>query len=146
MDQIQKKKTRSCIVPTCAGRRYELVHKFPRDDPRAEVWRERINNPILFTHSLQEIRKKWFVCGRHFRPNDYINPVSHNINKTAIPSLFLRENESESDTRMDIAADVVEDRLMGNNVVMLNNIHGRKQQDKNRIQGILLIQCYKSLN
>lgn len=77
------------MMASCRGKRRDLVHKFPMDNERAEQWRQIINYPELHDLSLSFIRRRMFVCTKHFRPNDYTNSESRNLNKTALPSLLL---------------------------------------------------------
>lgn len=88
--RTSEKKTRVCIVPVCAGERFDLVHKFPNDPKRAELWKKILDVPILKNLPIDTIRKRYFVCTRHFRPNDYKNIVSRGLNKTALPSINLK--------------------------------------------------------
>lgn len=82
-------KLRMCVMPACRGQRCDLVHKFPMNNARAERWRQIINDPELALESLDNIRKKRFICSRHFRPQDYKNIESRSLNITAEPSLML---------------------------------------------------------
>lgn len=91
MDNSPERKKRSCIVPVCSGERFDLVHKFPMDNQRATQWKDLIKNPILDDMSLDLIRKRYFVCSRHFKVQDYKNIKSRGLNKTSIPSLNMNE-------------------------------------------------------
>jgi hypothetical protein len=48
-------------------------------------------NPIPKINSLtvDEIKKKYFICSRHFLAKDYKNAISRSVNTTAIPSINL---------------------------------------------------------
>lgn len=51
------------------------------------------SNPISkFTDlPIEEIKKKFLICYRHFKKTDYKNPISRSLNITAIPSLNLKD-------------------------------------------------------
>ncbi|KXJ71440.1 hypothetical protein RP20_CCG020559 [Aedes albopictus] len=83
-------KPRPCIVPCCQGEKFELVHKFPSDRERAELWKTILAVPELAPLDVDTIRGRYFVCSRHFRDADYKNKVSRSLNVTANPSLNLR--------------------------------------------------------
>lgn len=85
-----EKKTRLCVVPVCAGERFDLVHKFPNDNNRAEKWKRILNIPLLEKLNIDIIRRRYFVCNRHFLLSDYKNIESRGLNKTALPSLNIR--------------------------------------------------------
>ena len=87
--QQKERKTRFCIMPKCKGERFDLVHKFPMDNERAEQWRSIIDLPELYQYSIEQLRKRSFICSRHFRLQDYKNRESRSLNKTAMPSLNL---------------------------------------------------------
>lgn len=91
MANSPERKKRNCIVPVCNGERFDLVHKFPMDNERAKLWNNLINNPILTKLPIDFIRKRYFVCSRHFRVQDYKNIKSRGLNKTAIPTLNMNE-------------------------------------------------------
>lgn len=91
MANSPERKKRTCIVPVCNGERYSLVHKFPMDNQRATQWKDLIKNPILNDMSLDLIRKRYFVCSRHFKVQDYKNIKSRGLNKTSIPTLNMNE-------------------------------------------------------
>lgn len=82
-------KPRPCVVPCCQGEKFELVHKFPSDRDRAELWR-RIIGVSELNQDIETIRTKYFVCTRHFRDSDYKNKLSRSLNITANPSLNLQ--------------------------------------------------------
>ncbi|XP_058460482.1 trimethyllysine dioxygenase, mitochondrial [Malaya genurostris] len=82
-------KPRPCVVPCCQGERFELVHKFPSDRDRAELWKSILAVPELRDVDVDIIRGKYFVCSRHFRDSDYKNKLSRSLNITANPSLNL---------------------------------------------------------
>lgn len=84
-----ERKPRMCLMPACRGQRRDLVHKFPMNNARAELWRQLINDPQLTLEPLDSIRKKRFICNRHFRQQDYKNVESRSLNSTAVPSLLL---------------------------------------------------------
>lgn len=88
------RKLRACLMPSCSGKRFDLVHKFPMDNERAEMWRTIVNVPDLFNYSIDHLRKRMFLCSKHFHQTDYKNTESRSLNKTAIPSLFLNNVQS----------------------------------------------------
>lgn len=85
----KERKTRLCLLPSCKGKRFDLVHKFPMDNERAEKWKTILNMPELRNLSIDIIRKRYFICSKHFRKEDYKNCESRNLNKTAYPRLYL---------------------------------------------------------
>lgn len=91
MANSPERKKRTCIVPVCSGERFDLVHKFPMDYQRAKQWKDLINNPILSDMTIDLIRRRYFVCSRHFKVQDYKNIKSRGLNKTAIPSMNMKE-------------------------------------------------------
>lgn len=92
----KERKMRACLMPSCNGKRFDLVHKFPMDNERAEMWRAVVNVPDLFNYSIDHLRKRMFLCSKHFHPTDYKNTESRSLNKTAMPSLFLNDLQSEA--------------------------------------------------
>ncbi|ETN62222.1 epsilon-trimethyllysine 2-oxoglutarate dioxygenase [Anopheles darlingi] len=84
-------KLRACCVPCCNREKQELVHKFPADNERAEQWVKILNVADFEGLPIDNIRKRFFVCTRHFRDSDYKNKASRCINITAVPSLNLKE-------------------------------------------------------
>lgn len=99
----REKKSRLCLLPSCKGKRFDLVHKFPMDNERAEQWIRILNMPELSGLPIETIRKRFFICSKHFIQKDYKNIESRNLNKTAYPRLFLTENDDAGD------AEVVQD-------------------------------------
>ncbi|GAB0095588.1 gamma-butyrobetaine dioxygenase [Sergentomyia squamirostris] len=91
-----EKKKRACCVPVCKGERFDLVHKLPMNTERAEIWIESLDVPELKKHSVESLRKRIFVCCRHFRKQDYKNAESRCLNKTAVPSINLKDLENEN--------------------------------------------------
>lgn len=89
MISAKDRKLRHCILPMCKGKRFDLVHKFPMDNERAEIWRDILNIPELNQLSLDHIRKRYFICSQHFPKTDYKNCESRSLNKTAYPRLHL---------------------------------------------------------
>uniref|UniRef100_A0A182QT31 Trimethyllysine dioxygenase, mitochondrial n=1 Tax=Anopheles farauti TaxID=69004 RepID=A0A182QT31_9DIPT len=82
-------KLRSCCVPCCKDEKFSLVHKFPSDNERAEQWRRALAIDNFIGLPIDIIRKRYFVCTRHFRDSDYKNKMSRGINVTAVPSINL---------------------------------------------------------
>ena len=84
---------KACVVPICEGKKFNLVHKFPADIQRSTEWQNVIqqNGPIvkLQDKTHDAIRKRFFVCARHFAINQYKNIESRSLNLTAIPHLNL---------------------------------------------------------
>uniref|UniRef100_A0A182NMB1 Trimethyllysine dioxygenase, mitochondrial n=1 Tax=Anopheles dirus TaxID=7168 RepID=A0A182NMB1_9DIPT len=83
-------KLRACCVPCCKDEKFSLVHKFPSDNERAEQWRRVLGIDNFIGLPIDIIRKRYFVCTRHFRDVDYKNKVSRSINVTAVPSINLQ--------------------------------------------------------
>lgn len=84
-------KLRACCVPCCKREKQELVHKFPADNDRAAQWVKILNVADFDGLPIDNIRKRFFVCTRHFRDSDYKNKASRCINITAVPSLNLKD-------------------------------------------------------
>lgn len=98
MYTIQKspeRKLKLCCLPSCVGKRYDLVHKFPMNNERAQQWIDIIELPELRKMPLDKVRMRYFICSKHFRPQDYKNCESRSLNTTAYPRLFLKTNEDE---------------------------------------------------
>lgn len=94
-----ERKLRPCAMPVCRGERFDLVHKFPMDNERAKNWLRLINVPELNGLPLDQLRKKYFICSKHFRKIDYKNCESRSLNQTAYPRLFLStENIDTADS------------------------------------------------
>lgn len=91
-----ERKLKLCVLPTCKGKRYDLVHKFPMNNDRAEQWIEIIDLPELRKLPIENVRKRFFVCSKHFRPQDYKNCESRSLNITAYPRLHLKVTDEES--------------------------------------------------
>uniref|UniRef100_A0A182M3T7 trimethyllysine dioxygenase n=1 Tax=Anopheles culicifacies TaxID=139723 RepID=A0A182M3T7_9DIPT len=82
-------KLRSCCVPCCKDEKFTLVHKFPSDNERAEHWRRVLGIDSFIGLPIEIIRKRYYICSRHFRDSDYKNKASRSINVTAVPSINL---------------------------------------------------------
>lgn len=63
-------------------------------------WLDIINVPELYEISLDYLRKRFFVCTRHFRKEDYKNRESRSLNTTAYPRLFLRTDDANESEQM----------------------------------------------
>lgn len=85
-----ERKLKLCAIPTCEGKRYDLVHKFPMNNERAQQWIDAIDIPELREMPLDKVRKRFFICSKHFRPQDYKNCESRSLNMTAYPRLHLK--------------------------------------------------------
>jgi hypothetical protein len=70
-----------------------LVHKLPMAADHAGHWKNILASVLPDIHTLpnEEIRKKYFICHRHFTNADYKNIESRNLNKTAVPSVNLTD-------------------------------------------------------
>lgn len=84
---------KSCVIPICEGKKFSLVHKFPADSQRYTEWQNAIqkDGPIEKLHdkSHDAIRKRYFICARHFSLSSYKNIESRSLNLTAVPHLNL---------------------------------------------------------
>lgn len=96
-----ERKLRQCVMPSCEGQRFDLVHKFPMDNERAETWRRIIKVPHLMKLPIAEVRKKYFICSQHFPQRDYKNCESRSLNKTAIPRLLLSASDDDQSQDTD---------------------------------------------
>lgn len=111
-------KMRMCVMPACRGQLRNLVHKFPMNNARANRWLQIINDPELSLESLAVIRKKRFICSRHFRVEDYKNIESRSLNPTAEPSQMLDRLEgSDEDELAVVESSTVEAKEMSIDVV-----------------------------
>lgn len=106
-----ERKLKLCVIPTCHGKRYDLVHKFPMDNERAQQWLDTISVPELASIPLDQIRKRYFICSKHFRKQDYKNCESRSLNKTAYPRLHLKLGDdddcAESNEQIEYLVDDV---------------------------------------
>lgn len=101
MTTSPERKLKVCAIPVCKGKRFDLVHKFPMNNERAEQWIDAVDLPELRNMPLDIVRKRYFICSKHFRPQDYKNCESRSLNTTAYPRLHLKANagsESENQT------------------------------------------------
>lgn len=90
-----ERKLKLCAISTCEGKRYDLVHKFPMNNDRAQQWIDAIDMPELRDIPLDKVRKRFFICSKHFRPQDYKNCESRSLNTTAYPRLHLKSGIEE---------------------------------------------------
>ncbi|XP_011296613.1 uncharacterized protein LOC101892707 isoform X2 [Musca domestica] len=81
---------RKCALPQCSGLRFNLVHKFPRRKERLQQWLDAIGSPRLSNLPVERLNLLW-ICCRHFRVEDYVNPQSKTLNVAAVPSLNLQQ-------------------------------------------------------
>lgn len=76
---------RYCVIPSCKSSDTNILsHRFPRNEQAVE-WQRALG---LETANLDELRSKYVVCTKHFKPSDYRSPASNFLNTTAVP---LRE-------------------------------------------------------
>jgi hypothetical protein len=68
-DMDNEIKKRKCCVPVCGGEKFDLVHKFPMQPDNAFKWKSIVSSvlPELNELSIDVIRKKYYVCIRHFK-------------------------------------------------------------------------------
>lgn len=111
-----ERKLKLCAMPTCQDKRYDLVHKFPMDNERAQQWLDIIDLPELSATPLDQIRKRYFICSKHFRKQDYKNCESRSLNKTAYPRLNLRLNDDSIEDDLQIEYVNFEDSTSQNSV------------------------------
>lgn len=57
-------------------------------------WLKIIDLPGMDDIPLDTLRKRYFICSRHFRKEDYKNCESRSLNTTAYPRLFLKSNKN----------------------------------------------------
>lgn len=98
-----ERKLKLCALPACKGKRYDLVHKFPMNNERAQQWIDAIDLPEFKNTPIDKIRSRYFICSKHFRPQDYKNCESRSLNTTAYPRLLL--DLTGEDDRNFISAD-----------------------------------------
>lgn len=82
-------KKKPCIVAACRNLRFDLVHRFPMRGDRAEIWRKILKIEEINRLDIVDVRKRFFVCSRHFLPSDYKNTESRGLNWNAVPSINL---------------------------------------------------------
>lgn len=82
-------KKKPCVVPACRNLRFDLVHRFPMRGDRAEIWRKTLKIEEINSLDIVDVRKRFFVCSRHFLPSDYKNTESRGLNWNAVPSINL---------------------------------------------------------
>uniref|UniRef100_U5ENH1 Protein aael aael010811 aedes aegypti n=1 Tax=Corethrella appendiculata TaxID=1370023 RepID=U5ENH1_9DIPT len=76
---------RICIVHNCEeNENTTLIHRFPKPIPSAEKWQKILK---LEKYSIDDLLKKYAVCTKHFTKDSYRNPISRQLNKTAVPHL-----------------------------------------------------------
>lgn len=85
---------KACLLPICKGKKFQLVHKFPSDRERFAEWVEAIQKEQKVQQlqgdlTDEQIRKRYFICSRHFGLNQYKNIESRSLNITALPHLNL---------------------------------------------------------
>ncbi|KFB36062.1 epsilon-trimethyllysine 2-oxoglutarate dioxygenase [Anopheles sinensis] len=97
---------RQCCVPCCKNEKFSLVHKFPSDNERAERWRQALTIDNFLGMPIEVIRKRYFVCSRHFRDSDYKNKASRSLNTTAVPSINLFALDAPEGLRRKIPSPV----------------------------------------
>lgn len=102
-----ERKLKLCAISTCEGKRYDLVHKFPMNNERAQQWIDAIDMPELREMPLDKVRKRFFICSKHFRPQDYKNCESRSLNTTAYPRLHLKSGGIEEEIS-EQSASIVE--------------------------------------
>ena len=78
-----------CVVDVCGNDKSNLVHKFPSDNEKFKKWIEIINSNKVKGFTENQIKKRFYVCSRHFRESDYKNIESRSLNTTALPSLNM---------------------------------------------------------
>lgn len=96
-----ERKLKLCAIPTCQGKRYDLVHKFPMNNERAQCWIDAIDMPELREMPIDLVRKRYFICSKHFRPQDYKNCESRSLNTTAYPRLQLKIGADAENTEQN---------------------------------------------
>jgi hypothetical protein len=83
-----------CVIPNCENyhgyskaHSSTSLHSFPVDGELLAKWSEAVNrnrtNPL-------KINQNSYICGLHFRPDDYINreTIAYELNANAVPSIF----------------------------------------------------------
>lgn len=89
---------KACVIPVCGNEKFSLVHKFPADKERFNEWLEAVQKSDRIEKfsglTPEAIRKRFFVCSRHFGLKEYKNVESRGLNLTAVPHLNL-ENLNE---------------------------------------------------
>lgn len=84
-------------MPVCGNEKFNLVHKFPADKERFNLWINAIQKSVEIEKfaglTSEAIRKRFFVCSRHFGLKEYKNIESRGLNQTAVPHLNLENLE-----------------------------------------------------
>lgn len=121
MKRSSDRNLRHCMMDSCKGTRNNLVHKFPMDNERCERWRTIINYPVLNSISLDLIRRRYFICTKHFRAQDYKHAESRSLNTTAFPSLLLHRLNPDECNDFNTSTSPKESRI---------NLHEEVQQEQ----------------
>lgn len=81
---------KKCCVPECFSylHTHILVHRFPTNIERAELWRQLVDNPQLETYPVEELNKRYSICTNHFRMDDY-KSFTRKLKNGAVPTLNL---------------------------------------------------------
>lgn len=94
---MQSSTAKACLIPVCKNRKFNLVHKLPSDKERFSEWMDAIQafGAISKLNGLQDspdaIRKRFFICSRHFGLSQYKNIESRSLNLTAVPHLNIKD-------------------------------------------------------
>lgn len=76
---------RRCCVQGCINSdRTILAHRFPKTDSMIIQWQKSLD---LQRYSLEDLRKRFVVCTKHFSATSYRNEASNCLNTTAVPTL-----------------------------------------------------------
>lgn len=111
---------KACVLPVCDNKKFNLVHKFPADKERFTEWMEAIqeSKPIAKLAGISDdaIRKRFFICSRHFGLSQYKNAESRSLNLTAVPHVNLKNLDEihlskawQLENNSDIIAELIDD-------------------------------------
>lgn len=86
---------KACCIKICKGLKFGLVHKFPSDLEKYNEWIQIIETKAgglpdkMKDLSQEQIKKRFFICCRHFGISSYKNVESRSLNITSNPHLNL---------------------------------------------------------
>ncbi|KAK6174265.1 hypothetical protein SNE40_017577 [Patella caerulea] len=114
-----------CCAPGCSNFKISAqigipFHTFPTDPEIRRRWLVNIRNKKLPVNTTAKKLKSHHVCGKHFKPSDYVDDIKHRISphlykkknclrKTAVPTQFffpevIKTSQTKSSTTTSTVA------------------------------------------
>lgn len=95
-----------CCIPVCEGEKFHLVHKFPSDRLKFLEWMTLIEladvdgraPKIMKGLSQEDIKKKFFICCRHFSVDSYKSKFRHKTTSSTNVMIFLDKDSRSLNT------------------------------------------------